>query len=178
MIERIEKIMDATGRDGKQAILPRESSTHEYVGDSFRGKVRIPLIINQTKIISCRGDSTPPVIALRIWVWFSSCITANFLCLFTSAFDHFLLKDVFCCLIIALFILHFVFCFLHFVVCLFIWSSVSSEIQRTHVDQNIWYFQIWSKSRTLISVFYSFFAVVIRNVIIIRNIFIYCPLIL
>ena len=64
-MEREEKMMEATGREGKQAILPRESSTHEYDGVLVQGKVRIPLIINQRRIITCSGDCTPPVIPFK-----------------------------------------------------------------------------------------------------------------
>ena len=55
-IEETEKIMEATGMEGKQAILPRESCTQEY------GNVKIPLSINHSNIISYNGDFIPPVI--------------------------------------------------------------------------------------------------------------------
>ena len=65
IIESTEKVIDAMGREGKQAALPRESSTQDADSSSFQGREIIPLIINQSNITSSSGDSIPPVIALN-----------------------------------------------------------------------------------------------------------------
>ena len=72
--------MDAIGRDGRQATLPRESSTHEEASDRFQGSWRIPRVINQSKMISSSGDSVAPVMAFISWLLASKCRNTSFSC--------------------------------------------------------------------------------------------------
>ena len=83
MIDSIENSIEAMGREGKQAALPRESSTQDDDSSSFQGRVRTPLIISQSKLISCSGDSIPPVIAFSSLACVSSSKYVN-LSLFVS----------------------------------------------------------------------------------------------
>ena len=72
--------MDAIGRDGRQATLPRESSTHEEASDRSQGSWRIPRVINQSKMISSSGDSVAPVMAFISWLLASKCRNTSFSC--------------------------------------------------------------------------------------------------
>ena len=59
-MERREKSMEAMGIEGRQATLPRESSTHEEERGWSHGRLRIPLSINQSSKVNCSGDSIAP----------------------------------------------------------------------------------------------------------------------
>ena len=78
IIDSIEKSMEAMGMEGKHAALPRESSTQDDDSSSFQGRVRIPLIINHSNIISSIGDSSPPVIAFSSLACVSSWRNVSF----------------------------------------------------------------------------------------------------
>ena len=64
MIEKKEKKIEAIGRDGKQAILPRESSTQEEESCWSQGRLKTPLKTIQSKNIICKGDPVDPQILL------------------------------------------------------------------------------------------------------------------
>ena len=60
--ERSEKMMEATGRDGKQAALPSESPMQEE-SIPVEESLRIPRKSSQRRRITSSGDSKAPAIA-------------------------------------------------------------------------------------------------------------------
>ena len=64
MMDIPEKTRDAIGMDGRQAILPRSSSTQKKEREFPIGIVRMPLSMSQTRIMTWMGDSTAPVMDL------------------------------------------------------------------------------------------------------------------
>ena len=60
MIDNREKNIDRMGIEGRQAILPNESSTHEEVNDWSQGRERIPLDIIHIIKVNCNVDSMDP----------------------------------------------------------------------------------------------------------------------
>ena len=72
MIERREKSRDIMGMEGRQATLPRESSTHEDDRDWSQGRVSIPLDIIQSIRVNWSVDSIDPAIDFSSLVFCSN----------------------------------------------------------------------------------------------------------
>ena len=72
MMESKENMRDNTGIDGRQATLPKESSTQDEDKGWSQGSVRIPLAINQSIMVNCNVDSIEPTIAFNSVVFCSN----------------------------------------------------------------------------------------------------------
>ena len=60
-IERKEKVIESRGMEGKQAILPSESSMQEAERGWSQGSLRVPLMRSHSRRISWSGDSRQPI---------------------------------------------------------------------------------------------------------------------
>ena len=77
-MERSEKNRDNIGMEGRQATLPRESSTQEDDRDWSQGKVSIPLDIIQSIRVNCSVDSIEPTMDLSSFAFCSNSMFFNF----------------------------------------------------------------------------------------------------
>ena len=71
-MERREKRRESMGMEGRQATLPRESSTQEEDRDWSQGRVSIPLDIIQSIRVNWSVDSIEPAIDLSSVVFCSN----------------------------------------------------------------------------------------------------------
>ena len=77
-IDRRENSNDNIGMEGRQATLPRESSTHDEDKDWSQGSVRIPLNIIHNIKVNCNVDSIDPTIDFSSVVFCSNSRNFNF----------------------------------------------------------------------------------------------------
>ena len=68
-MERSEKNRDNIGMEGRQATLPRESSTQEDDRDWSQGRVSIPLDIIQSIRVNWSVDSIDPTMDFSSFEW-------------------------------------------------------------------------------------------------------------
>ena len=73
-------MIDAMGREGRQATRPNESPTQDEVSGRSQGSCRMPRSTNHIRRISSSGDSSEPAMAFISWPLASDRRKTSFCC--------------------------------------------------------------------------------------------------